>query len=99
MAHSDVIKAEIQANDAQRQLQDTKLAEQNARLAQPVLLFPNFFQDFELVNDLSTPPALPARSEVEQSAKNNNPSCTLPWPPCWWPTKKSQWLELGTCRH
>ena len=73
VAHSDVIKAEIQANDAQRQLQDTKLAEQNARLALAVLLFPNFFQDFTLVNDLSVPPALPARSAVEQLAKNNNP--------------------------
>ena len=73
VAHSDVIKAEIQANDAQRQLQDTRLAEQNARLALAVLLFPNFFQDFTLVNDLSAPPALPARSEVEQLAKNNNP--------------------------
>ena len=73
VAHSDVIKAEIQANDAQRQLQDTKLAEQNARLALAVLLFPNFFQDFTLVNDLSAPPPLPARSQVEQLAKNNNP--------------------------
>jgi outer membrane protein len=73
VAHSDVIKAEIQANDAQRQLQDTKLAEQNARLALAVLLFPNFFQDFVLVNDLSRPPPLPARSQVEQMAMNNNP--------------------------
>ena len=73
VAHSDVIKAEIQANDAQRQLQDTKLAEQNARLALAVLLFPNFFQDFVLVNDLSTPPPLPPRSQVEQMAMNNNP--------------------------
>jgi outer membrane protein TolC len=73
VAHSDVIKAEIQANDAQRQLQDTRLAEQNARLALAVLLFPTFLQEFALVNDLSVPPALPARSEVEQLAKNNNP--------------------------
>ena len=73
VAHSDVIKAQIQANDAQRQLQDTKLAEQNARLSLAVLLFPNFFQDFVLVNDLSALPALPAASEVEEMAKNNNP--------------------------
>jgi outer membrane protein TolC len=73
VAHSDVIKAQIQANDAQRQLQDTKLAEQIARLALAVLLFPNFFQDFALVNDLSAPPALPPHSEVELMAKNNNP--------------------------
>jgi outer membrane protein TolC len=73
VAHSDVIKAQIQANDAQRQLQEAKLAEQSARLSLAVLLFPNFFQDFVLVNDLSALPALPAASEVEQMAKNNNP--------------------------
>ena len=60
VAHSDVIKAQIQANDLQRQLQDTKLAEENARLALAVLVFPNFFQDFTLVNDLAAAPALPA---------------------------------------
>ena len=60
VAHSDVIKAQIQANDLQRQLQDSKLAEENARLAVAVLVFPNFFQDFTLVNDLAAAPALPA---------------------------------------
>ncbi len=73
VAHSDVVKAQIQANDAARQLQDTKLAEQNARLSLAVLLFPNFFQDFALVNDLSSAPQLPDRSSVEELAKNNNP--------------------------
>jgi outer membrane protein TolC len=73
VAHSDVIKAQIQANDAQRQLQDTKLAEQNARLSLAVLLFPNFFQDFALVNDLSAAPALPSMAQVEEMARNNNP--------------------------
>src|SRR5271165_1045637 len=36
VAHSDVIKAQIQANDLQRQLEDAKLAEENARLAMAV---------------------------------------------------------------
>ena len=31
VAHSDVIKAQIQANDQQRALQEAKLAAQNAR--------------------------------------------------------------------
>ncbi len=73
VAHSDVVKAQIQANDLQRQLQDTKLAEENARLAVAVLVFPNFFQDFTLVNDLSAAPALPALTDVQEMAKNNNP--------------------------
>ena len=52
VAHSDVIKAQIQANDLQRAEDEAKLAEQNARLTLAVLLFPNFFQSFTLVDDL-----------------------------------------------
>jgi outer membrane protein TolC len=73
VAHADVIKAQIQANDTQRQSQEARLAEQNARLSLAVLLFPNFFQDFTLVNDLNTQPALPPIDEAKQLAKNNNP--------------------------
>jgi len=73
VARADVVKAQIQANDLQRQLQDTKLAEDNARLAVAVLVFPNFFQDFTLVNDLAAAPALPAQPDVQEMAKKNNP--------------------------
>jgi outer membrane protein TolC len=73
VAHSDVIKAQIQANDAQRLLQDTKLAELNARLTLAVLLFPNFLQDFTLVNDLAAVPVLPNQAALEDLSKNNNP--------------------------
>ncbi len=73
VAHSDVVKAQIQANDLQRQLQDTKLGEENARLAVAVLVFPNFFQDFTLVDDLASAPALPPLSDVQEMARNNNP--------------------------
>ena len=73
VAHSDVVKAQIQANDAARQLQETRLAEQNARLSLGVLLFPNFFQDFTLVNDLASVPQLPDQATVAQLAKDNNP--------------------------
>jgi len=73
VAHSDVVKAQIQANDASRQLQDTRLAEQNARLSLAVLIFPNSFQDFVLVNDLASLSPLPDQVSAEQLAKNNNP--------------------------
>ncbi len=73
VAHSDVIKAQIQANDLQRQVQETKLAEERARLAVAVLVFPNFFQDFTLVNDLAAAPALPPLTDVQEMAKKNNP--------------------------
>ena len=73
VAHSDVVKAQIQANEQQRQLQDAKLAEENARLALAVLVFPNFFQDFTVVNDLAAAPTLPPLADVQEMAKNNNP--------------------------
>jgi len=38
-----------------------------------VLLFPNFFQDFTLANDLATMPALPPMNELQTMAAKNNP--------------------------
>jgi outer membrane protein TolC len=73
VAHSDVIKAQIQANDQQRALQDVKLAAANARLNLAVLVFPNFFQAFTLADDISAAPPLPPLSDVEQLAQKNNP--------------------------
>lgn len=73
VAHSDVIKAQIQANDQQRAVQEAKLAAENARLNLAVLLFPNFFQDFALVDDLAVAPALPPMTDVAQMAQKNNP--------------------------
>ena len=73
VAHSDTIKAQIQANDLRRARDEAKLAEQNARLSLAVLVFPNFFQDFTLVNDLSATPALPPINELQDMAAKNNP--------------------------
>lgn len=73
VAHSDMIKAQIQANDLQRARDEAKLAEQNARLSLAVLVFPNFFQDFSLVDDLSATPALPPMNELQAMAAKNNP--------------------------
>ena len=69
VAHSDTIKAQIQANDLKRAWEEAKLGEQNARLSLAVLLFPNFFQDFTLVNDLSTAPALPPMNELQDHGR------------------------------
>ena len=73
VAHSDVIKAQLQANDRQRDLQEATLAMEKARLALAVLLFPNFQQNFSVVDDLRLPPALPSPGEVQQLAGRNNP--------------------------
>ncbi len=73
VAHSDVIKAQLQANDRQRDLQEATLAMEKARLALAVLLFPNFQQNFSVVDDLRLPPPLPSAGEVQEMASRNNP--------------------------
>jgi outer membrane protein TolC len=73
VAHSDVIKAQIQADAQQRAVQDVALAADQARLNLAVLVFPNFFQDFTLADALDQSPALPPMADVQQLAEKNNP--------------------------
>lgn len=72
VANSDVIKAELQANDRSRDLQEAKLAEEKAHLGLAVLIFPAFTQEFELVDDLQSAVSLPNFHEVESLAAKNN---------------------------
>ena len=73
VAHSDAIKAEIQFNDRQRGLQDARLAMENARLALAVILFPNFEQNFTVVDDINLTPELPSFQEAQSLAAKSNP--------------------------
>jgi outer membrane protein TolC len=73
VAHADVIKAQLTANDTQRALGDARLAMDRSHLDLAVLVFPNFNQDFSTVDDLRLPPPLPPMQEVEQQAKAKNP--------------------------
>lgn len=73
VAHSDVIKAELQANDRRRQLQEAKLAATNTRLDLAVLVFPDFNDNFELTDDLHASVALPTLPEVQARAAQENP--------------------------
>ena len=73
VAHSDAIKAELQANDRRRQLQEAQLGLLNARLAFAVLIFPNFQDNFVLTDDLRASVPLPSLEEVQQQAARNNP--------------------------
>ena len=73
VAHADVIKAELTANDAQRALRDAQLEMDRSHLELAVLVFPNFNQNFSTVDDLRLPPPLPPMQEVEQQAKAKNP--------------------------
>ncbi len=73
VAHADVIKARIQAQQQQRDLQEAQLAWSAAGLISPCCLFPDFNQDFAVVDDLQTPEPLPTFDEVEAAGKKNNP--------------------------
>lgn len=73
VAHSDVIKAELQAAERRRALQEAQLALLNARLDLAVLIFPDFNYNFELTDDLHAQAALPTLGEVQQQAARNNP--------------------------
>src|SRR5215472_589765 len=58
VAHSDVIKAQIQFQDRQRDLREAQLAMEKSRLDLAVLLFPNFMQNFTVVDDIQLAPPL-----------------------------------------
>ena len=73
VARSDVIKAQIQDQQQQRELQDALLAMNKTRLDLAVLLFPNFEQNFSVVDDLRLPDPLPPFVEVQTAATKNNP--------------------------
>lgn len=73
VAHSDVIKAQLQLNDRQRDLSEAELAMNKGRLELAILLFPNFNEDFTVVDDMRLPEPLPGQEEVEKMAAKNNP--------------------------
>lgn len=73
VAHSDVIKAELQMRDRRRLLQEAQLAMLNARLDLTVLLFPDFDDHFELADDLHASVPLPPRDQFEAQAAHENP--------------------------
>jgi len=74
VARSDVIKAQIQNNQQQRDLQDALLTMNKTRLDLAVLLFPNFEENFSIVDDLRLPEPLPSFVEVQAAATRNNPT-------------------------
>lgn len=73
VAHTDVIRLQLQVEQAQQALADAKLAMEDSRLNLAVLLFPTLNQNFTLVDDLDVPPVLPGFDEVRAAARTNNP--------------------------
>lgn len=73
VAHSDVIKAQIQYQGSQRDLREAELAMNKGRLDLAVLLFPNFNENFTVVDDLDLAPPLPSFDEFVKAAQVKNP--------------------------
>jgi outer membrane protein TolC len=72
VAHADVVKAQLQMQQKQRDLADAKVAADRVRLELGVLLFPDPRTAY--ATDLpATLPMLPSHEEVNQLASQNNP--------------------------
>ena len=71
-AHADVIKAQLQQQQRQRELIDARVAAARARLELGVLLFPDPTSHYSLAAP-EAPPLLPDRAGIESAARANNP--------------------------
>jgi outer membrane protein TolC len=73
VAHSDVIKAQIQVNQRTRDAQDAEMALLKSRLGLSVLIFPDFRDAFSVVDDLQTMIPLLPLTELSSTAIANSP--------------------------
>jgi len=72
VAHADVVKAELQMQQKQRDLADATVLTSRTRLELGVLLFPDPRTPYA-TDPPSTPPVLPTRDDVDRFASTNNP--------------------------
>ena len=71
-AHADLVKAQLQEQQRQRDLEDSRVTAEKARLELGVLLFPDPRTQFTLREAEAAPP-MPSHEDVEQAAAKNNP--------------------------
>jgi outer membrane protein TolC len=71
-AHADVLKAQLEEQQRQRDLEDATLAAEKAHLELGVLLFPDPRTPY-LLSPGGAPEALPTREEAADAASKNNP--------------------------
>lgn len=72
-AHADVVKARIQLQQRQRDLQDAQANIEKAKIALGVLIFPNFSSEFNVVDDASAPDLPPPPEEARAKAAAASP--------------------------
>jgi outer membrane protein TolC len=73
VAHADVVKAQIQLAQRQRDTQEAQVAIEKARIGFAVILFPDFRRDYSVVDDLQTTPSLPPFEQIQGLAGKNSP--------------------------
>jgi outer membrane protein len=72
VAHADVIKAQLQLQQRQRDVQEAQFAVDRAKVALGVLIFPSLPANYEIVNDLSQLPSLAPFAEVSALGTTNS---------------------------
>jgi outer membrane protein TolC len=72
-AHADVIKAQLDLQQRQRDLKEAQLTIEKARIGLGVLIFPTFGSDFNVVDDLAEPADLPPMEEARAAAVSSSP--------------------------
>jgi outer membrane protein len=72
-AHSDVIRAQIDLQQRQRDLLEAQLTIDKAKIALAVLIFPNFSFQFAVVDDLQQVALVPPMEEVQNQAAASSP--------------------------
>ena len=73
VAHADVVKAQIQVAQREREAQDAELAALRARLGLSVLIFPDYREEFPIADDLQEVAALPPLEQVTSAATGYSP--------------------------
>jgi len=73
VAHSDVVKAQIQYEQLRQAFQEAALGVETARLNLAVLLFPDLNENFTTVDDLDSSQFLPPFPDIQAMAGRENP--------------------------
>ncbi len=73
-AHADVLKAQIDLQQRQRDLREAQVAIDKAKIALGVLMFPNFSSQFSVIDDLQQPALLPPMAEAQAGATASSPN-------------------------
>lgn len=72
-AHADVVRAQIDLAQRERDLKDAQVSIEKAKIALGVLIFPTFSADYGVFDDIEHPPLLPPVEEARAQAVATNP--------------------------